>query len=81
MTDPAENAMNGERKFILHYKFEIETDMVMEFEGASCNIADADGNILDTLGPEHGKTERLLHAGSRCYVLKAYIKFVKKSTE
>ena len=77
MSDVADDALKGDWKWIPHHKFEIETDMVIEFEGLSCNIADATGKIVHTLGPKDGKTERLVHAKYRCYVLKAWVKFEK----
>lgn len=80
MSTVGNKALNGEREWIMNHKFEIEADMVMEFEGASCNIADIDSTIVDTLGPEDGKTEREVHRKYRCYVMRAWVKFERKTT-
>lgn len=79
MSDVGDKALHGEREWISNHRFEIQEDMVMEFEGASCNIADADGNIVDILGPKDGRTERDVHANYRCYVMRAWVKFQRKA--
>lgn len=79
MSEVGARALNGKTEWIMNHKFEIEADMVMEFEGASCNIADADGKIVDTLGPDDGKVERDVHTKYRCYVMRASVKFEPKA--
>ncbi|KAJ5562670.1 hypothetical protein N7461_001431 [Penicillium sp. DV-2018c] len=77
--DVGAKALNGEREWITVYSFEIQEDMVMEFEGASCNIVDGVGNIVAELGPKDGKTERDVHAKYLCYVMRSWVKFQKKA--
>jgi hypothetical protein len=79
MSNVGDRAINGEREWIANHKFEIDFDGVMEFEGASCNIADADGKIVDTLGPQDGKVERDVHPNYKCYIMRAWTKFEKSS--
>jgi len=74
-----EKAFNGEWEEISACAFEITEDMTMEFQGRSCNIADSEGNLVENLGTEHGQVTREVLAGYRCYVMKAKVKFEKKS--
>ncbi|KAE8357016.1 hypothetical protein BDV28DRAFT_126083 [Aspergillus coremiiformis] len=82
MTDAVgEKALNGEWERISNKCFEIQEDMVMTFEGRSCNLADAEGNPIPNgnLGPTDGLTKREVKAGYRCYVMRASVKFEKKN--
>jgi hypothetical protein len=72
-------ALSGKWEKISAYAFEITEDMTMEFQGSSCNIANSDGNLVENLGAEHGRVTRETLAGYRCYVMRAWVKFEKKS--
>ena len=74
-----EKALNGEWEKISALAFEISEDMTMEFQGKSCNIADSEGNLVENLGEGHGQVSREVLAGYRCYVMRAWVKFEKKS--
>lgn len=74
-------ALSGEWEEIkTALKFEITESMTMEFEGTSCNIADDEGKLVDSLGTAHGRVTREVLYGYKCYVIKAWIKFEKKSS-
>lgn len=76
-----EKAIHGEWEYISNKCFEIEEDMVMKFEGRSCNIADRDGNLVpngELRSPDVEITRDVL-AGYRCYVMRARVKFERKS--
>ncbi|KAL4940847.1 hypothetical protein BDV06DRAFT_213166 [Aspergillus oleicola] len=73
-----DKAMQGEWEYIIVKIFEINEDMIMEFEGASCNILNEAGE--QQAGPfseKDGLVKREVRPGDRCYVLKAYMKFEK----
>jgi hypothetical protein len=74
-----DKALGGEGEEISAFAFEITENMTMEFRGRSCNILDGEGNLVEKLGAEHGLVTREILAGYRCYVMKAWIKFQKKS--
>jgi len=78
-TTVGERAFNGEWEQIGAQYFDITEDMIMEFQGRSCNIADSEGNLVEKLGTEHGRVTRDIVAGYRCYVIRAWVKFEKKS--
>jgi len=52
-TTVGERAFNGEWEQIGAQYFDITEDMIMEFQGRSCNIADSEGNLVEKLGTEH----------------------------
>ncbi|KAM5439832.1 hypothetical protein MferCBS31731_004243 [Microsporum ferrugineum] len=74
-----EKALKGEWEKISNKCFEIQEDMVMTFDGRSCNIADSDGNFVPggNLGPMDGQVMRTVEAGYRCYIMRAMVKFEK----
>lgn len=76
-----ELALSGEWEKISNNRFEIQEDMVMTFEGRSCNIVDAEGNPIPDgcLGPSDGQVTREVKVGYRCYVMRAWVKFEKKA--
>jgi len=74
-----DKAFSGEWEKISAYAFEITEDMTMEFHGKSCNIMDSEENLVEQLGEEHGQVSREVLAGYRCYVMRACVKFEKKS--
>lgn len=74
-----EKALKGEPEQIGAYMFEMKEDMIMTFEGRSCNIFDAKERVVEELGAKDGEVTREVPAGYRCYVMKAKIKFEKKS--
>lgn len=76
-TKTGDKALGGEWEDISAYKFEIQEDMKMIFEGRSCNIFDAEGNLIEQIGA--GKANREVYSGYRCYVLRAKIKFEKRT--
>jgi len=51
----------------------------MEFQGKSYNITDSEGNMVKELGKGHGRVLRDILTGYRCYVMRAWIKFKRKS--
>jgi len=73
-SENAKKALNGVEAWIEGDTFEITENMTMTFEGLSCNIKDGEGNLV-TLGKNDGRVSRLVYAGSRCYVIKASVKF------
>jgi hypothetical protein len=75
-----DKALSGEWEEIGALKFEITEDMTMEFQGTSCNIQDSERELVESLGVEHGRVTREVLAGYRCYVIKAWIKFKKRSS-
>jgi len=72
-------AFNGEWEKISAKAFDIPEDMTMEFQGKSCNIMDGEGNVVEQLGEDHGRVSREVLAGYRCYVIRAWVKFERKS--
>lgn len=76
-----ERALNGEWEYISNKCFELEEDMVMTFEGSSCNITDREGNPVPAgeLGKDNGQVVKNVLAGYRCYVMRARVKFVKNA--
>jgi len=74
-----DKAFSGDWERISAFAFDITEDMTMEFEGTSCNIMDSAGNLVEKLGSEHGQVSREVVTGYRCYVIRARIKFEKKS--
>lgn len=84
MTDAVgEKALNGEWEKISNKCFEIKEDMIMTFEGRSCNITDGEGSLIPngSLGPADGQTAREVKAGYRCYVMRALVKFEKSGQD
>lgn len=73
-------AFSGQWEKISAHKFEIAEDMIMTFEGTSCNIQDNNRKLVESLGTGDGKVTREVLAGYRCYVIKASVKFEKKSS-
>jgi hypothetical protein len=76
--DSGAKALSGEKVWVGAKVFEVTEDMMMEFEGSSCNILDSEGNVLHQYGPKDGFVKREIRAGLRCYVLESYIMFKKK---
>lgn len=74
-----EKALKGEGEKISAYAFEISEDMVMEFEGRSCNILDGEGRLIEKLSTENGRVTREIPCGYRCYIMQAWVQFQKKS--
>ncbi|KAL4893560.1 hypothetical protein BDV59DRAFT_177610 [Aspergillus ambiguus] len=70
-------ALSGEFEWISNHSFKIKEQATMIFEGGSCNISDAAGNLVEKLGKEHGKVQRRVYKGYRCYVMSAWIKLEK----
>jgi len=79
MSSQWERALEGETVEINGHSFEIKEDMTMTFEGRSCNIFDAEGNVVEQLGTKDGKVTREVRAGFRCNVMKGKIKFVQST--
>lgn len=76
-----EQALKGEWERIGAKCFEMQEDMVFTFEGVSCNIADSENNLIPggKLGSSDGEVTRNVLAGYRCYVMRARVKFEKKT--
>jgi hypothetical protein len=84
MTDVVgQKALNGEWERISNKCFEIQEDMVMSFEGQSCNIADSEGKPVPngSLGIADGRVLRDVKTGYRCYIMRANVKFEKIQPE
>lgn len=77
-SDVGARALAGYEEWIPVLDFEIPEDMIMEFEGRSCNILDCDQKVVDTLGTKDGRVLREVKKGYRCYVMKARVKFSQK---
>jgi hypothetical protein len=74
-----DKAFNGEWEKISALVFEITEDMTMEFVGRSCNIMNSEGGIVEQLGEEDGQVSREVLAGYRCVVMRARVRFQRKS--
>ncbi|PGH16001.1 hypothetical protein AJ80_05344 [Polytolypa hystricis UAMH7299] len=72
-------ALGGEWEEIGAKNFEIVESMTMEFEGLSCNVVDNKGKLVETLGKDHGRVTREVGDGYKCFVMRAWVKFEKKS--
>jgi hypothetical protein len=78
-SDAGKKALAGDWVEIGAELFEITEDMLLSFEGRSCNIQDEEGNLVKQLGEKDGKVEdESVLAGYRCFVMKAFVKFEKK---
>lgn len=76
-TNIGEKALKGEWEEVTRFKFEITEDMKMAFCGASCNIFDAEGNVVESISAKDGQVEKDVHAGYCCYIMRARVKFDK----
>ncbi|KAK2746849.1 hypothetical protein FQN57_002891 [Myotisia sp. PD_48] len=76
-------ALSGEWEWVPNKCFEIKEDMVMEFRGRECTIADSENNLIPggKLGPEHGEVTTDVKPGYRCYVTKSWVKFEKEEID
>lgn len=77
MSETGDRALSGDWEKISAFAFEMAEDMTMEFEGQSCNILDSEGMLVEKIGQSSAKKDVL--AGYRCYVIRARVKFAKKS--
>jgi len=80
MSDDAvktEKALSGERTFFTLGRFEIKEDMIIEFEGWSCLIRDANGTAVGAYGEEDGKVTEGVHDGYICNVMYGNVSFKK----
>jgi hypothetical protein len=76
-TDNGQNALDGVRTYIDGERFEIHEEMLIIFEGQSCNILDKEGTEIFAFRQHDGiKTEKVL-PGYKCYVLKGWVYFQK----
>ncbi|KAH8650352.1 hypothetical protein BGZ60DRAFT_195684 [Tricladium varicosporioides] len=73
-------ALGGDWEQIGAQYFDIAEDMTMEFQGQSCNILNSEGALVEKLGVEHGRVTRDVLIGYQCYVIRAWVKFEKKSS-
>jgi hypothetical protein len=73
-----DKALSGEWERISNKRLEIKENMVMMFEGQSCNITNEEGNLVESLGLKDGVVTRNLSAGDVCYILLARVKFEKR---
>lgn len=69
--------MQGQWEDISVHKFDIEENMMMSFQGVSCNILDKNEQQLANFGKKDGLVTREVRPGDRCFVLYARIKFDK----
>ncbi|EME39079.1 hypothetical protein DOTSEDRAFT_75684 [Dothistroma septosporum NZE10] len=74
-TDVGARALRGEWEEVLYHKFVLEADMKICFQGASCNILNHKGDVVETITTKDMETERDVQAGYTCYVLKGQVKF------
>lgn len=77
-SENGKKALEGEWVRIAGDQFDMSEDMIITFEGESCNITDGEGNPVYTFGIGDGRVTRNVLAGYRCYVMKAYVKFEKR---
>ena len=82
MSDHAgDKALRGVLEEVGACKFDIKEDMVMTFEGMSCNITDSSGTLVKKFGASNGLVEEEeVLAGYQCYVIKARVKFERKQS-
>ncbi|KAF9733851.1 hypothetical protein PMIN01_08194 [Paraphaeosphaeria minitans] len=78
MSTVGKTALGGDWETISNYKFNITKDMIMLFQGRSCNIKDGGGALIEKLGEKDGLAERHVLPGYQCFVMKAKVKFVTK---
>lgn len=73
-------ALSGQWEQVGAQYFDVAEDMTMEFQGRSCEIQDGAGGVVEKLSAEHGRVTRDVLAGYRCYVLRAWVRFERKSS-
>ncbi|KAF2866027.1 hypothetical protein BDV95DRAFT_506193 [Massariosphaeria phaeospora] len=78
MSTVGDMALGGDWERISNYKFNITENMMMSFQGRSCNITDGGGALIEKLGDKDGLAERHVLPGYQCFVMKAKVKFVRK---
>ena len=78
MSRVGERALSGETERISAQCFEINEDMLMTFEGQSCNITDNKDEPIFAYGSSDGEVQKNIKAGYKCYVMRAHIKFERK---
>lgn len=72
-------ALNGDWENISNTVFKITENMTMEFRGKSYNIINKEGDPVEQLGEGDGQVSREVLAGYRYYVMRAWVKFERKS--
>lgn len=80
MSRVGERALSGETERISAKCFEIKEDMLMIFEGQSCNITDNKDEPIFAYGSNDGEVRENVKAGYKCYVMRAHIKFKRKES-
>jgi len=76
-----DKALTGVLEDVGACKFDIKEDMIMTFEGMSCNITDSSGLLVKKLDASSGLVEEQeVLAGYQCYVIKARVKFERKQS-
>lgn len=64
-----DKAMRGELEDIVAHKFDIKDNMMMTFEGASCNILDKNEQQQANFGKKDGMvTREVRHEGSPVFI-------------
>lgn len=77
MSDVDTKALSGEWERISNRRLEIKEDMIMSFEGRSCNIVDRENNLVEHLKSDSGLVSSKVLAGYVLYILIARVKFEK----
>jgi hypothetical protein len=73
-----EKALRGEWEEIPAQVFDIVEEMILHFEGASCNIVNAEGDLVESLTDEEGLATREVFPQYRCYVIRARVMFERR---
>jgi hypothetical protein len=72
-----QKALDGERTYIEGERFEIHEDMLITFEGQSCNILDKEGTEVFAFRSQDGLKKEKVLSGYKCYVLEGWVQFRK----
>ena len=75
-----DKAKGGDWEKISNLAFDITEDMIMEFEGKSCNIINNKGNVIGEFGEEDRLVQKDVLPGYQCFVMRVRIRFVKKKS-
>lgn len=81
MSDVGNKALGGVFEKIAAKCFVMEENMLMTFKGYSCNIIDDKGKVIAEYGPDNEEVKKDVGIGYKCYVMRALVKFEKKSLD
>jgi len=77
-TENGKRALKGDWVEIGADQFQITEDVTMTFEGESCSAIDANGNKIFKYDQNDGHVIKDVDKGTRCDIMKAFVKFVKR---